>query len=134
MIVTLAHSQGLVVHNIRPSCFVMSSFSHVSFIESASCSDSSSDSYQDVTSSQTDSYKHLPNDLLKRSENTWSEVTVKEEEETKHVFPMKQILQMEMNWYTSPEETTGGPSSCASDVYRLGVLLFEVCFMVSDSS
>ncbi|KAI3515520.1 hypothetical protein L1887_14419 [Cichorium endivia] len=69
-IASLAHAQGLVVHNIRPSCFVMSSFSQVSFIESASCSDSSADSYHDVTSSHTDSYKNLPNDFHKGSENT----------------------------------------------------------------
>ncbi|KAI3516336.1 hypothetical protein L1887_15250 [Cichorium endivia] len=72
-IASLAHAQGLVVHNIRPSCFVMSSFSQVSFIESASCSDSTTDSYHDVTSSHTDSYKNLPNDFHKGSENTWSE-------------------------------------------------------------
>ncbi|KAL7601134.1 hypothetical protein Lser_V15G25119 [Lactuca serriola] len=127
-IVSLAHSQGLLVHNIRPSCFVMSSFTHVSFIESASCSDSSSDSEQDVSSSQTDSYKNLPNDFRNTSEN--KQVILKQEkeveEETKHVFPMKQILHMEMKWYTSPEEAAGGPTSCSSDVYRLGVLLFEL--------
>ncbi|CAI9262251.1 unnamed protein product [Lactuca saligna] len=127
-IVSLAHSQGLLVHNIRPSCFVMSSFSHVSFIESASCSDSSSDSDQDVSSSQTDSYKNLPNDFRNTSENKQVIVKQQEEdvEETKHVFPMKQILHMEMKWYTSPEEAAGGPTSCSSDVYRLGVLLFEL--------
>ena len=48
-IVNLAHSQGFVVHNVRPSCFVMSSFNRVSFIESVSCSDSGSDSCDDVS-------------------------------------------------------------------------------------
>ncbi|KAK1395315.1 hypothetical protein POM88_014371 [Heracleum sosnowskyi] len=47
------------------------------------------------------------------------------DEKTPH-FPMKQILRMEPNWYTSPEEVTGAPSSCASDIYRLAVLLFEL--------
>jgi E3 ubiquitin-protein ligase RFWD2 len=49
-----------------------------------------------------------------------------EVEGKKQSFPMKQILLMEMSWYTSPEEVAGTPSSCASDVYRLGILLFEV--------
>ncbi|KAL1346226.1 hypothetical protein AAHE18_08G174500 [Arachis hypogaea] len=49
-----------------------------------------------------------------------------EVEGKKQSFPMKQILLMEMSWYTSPEEASGSPSSCASDVYRLGVLLFEL--------
>ncbi|KAI3815005.1 hypothetical protein L1987_14656 [Smallanthus sonchifolius] len=120
--VSLAHSQGFVVHNNRPSCFVMSSFNHVSFIESASCSDSGSgsDSYQDVTPINV-SHKVL--------EIGWPEgakSSFKQAEEKKDMFPMKQILQMETNWYTSPEEAAGGSSSCASDVYRLGVLLFEL--------
>jgi hypothetical protein len=51
---------------------------------------------------------------------------VEHEEERKQPFPMKQILLMESCWYTSPEEDAGSPSSCASDIYRLGVLLFEV--------
>lgn len=53
-------------------------------------------------------------------------------------FPMKQILIMETSWYTSPEEVAGSPSSCASDIYQLGVLLFEVsisnisCILIVD--
>ncbi|KAD6794534.1 hypothetical protein R6Q59_021490 [Mikania micrantha] len=120
-IVNLAHSQGFVVHNNRPSCFVMSLFNHVSFIESASCSDSGgSDSYyHDVTSSDV---SH------KVSEINRPESSV---EQTEHMFPMKKILQMETNWYTSPEEAAGGPTSCDSDVYRLGVLLFELYYPCS---
>ncbi|GKB36388.1 SPA1-related 4-like protein isoform X1, partial [Tanacetum coccineum] len=130
--VSLAHSQGIVVHNVRPSCFVMSSFNYVSFIESATCSDSGSgsgsDSYQDVTSTdQTAEFKGscLPLD------DTRFEASAKQAEEKKHVFPMKQILQMETIWYTSPEEAAGSQSSCASDVYRLGVLLFELYYPCS---
>lgn len=159
-IVNLAHSQGIVVHNVRPSCFVMSSFNRVSFIESASCSDSGSDSYEDVANSQTPEFKD-PHEL-NRSEsqlgiedsqpevnprNTQQMVSetsclqsnsdvhvsleasnVDQAEEKEHPFPMKQILLMETAWYTSPEEVDGAPSSCASDIYRLGVLLFEVSF------
>nr|POE88882.1 protein spa1-related 3 [Quercus suber] len=45
-----------------------------------------------------------------------------------HIFRqiVEIILLMETNWYTSPEEVAGSPSSCASDIYRLGVLLFEL--------
>ncbi|KFK26218.1 protein spa1-related 3-like [Arabis alpina] len=103
-IVNVAHSQNIVVHNVRPSCFVMSSFNHVSFIESASCSDSGSD------------------------EETRTKLL---EKVKKQLFPMKEILAMEMSWYTSPEEDLGTISTCASDVYRLGVLLFELFCPVS---
>ncbi|KAG8657973.1 hypothetical protein MANES_03G109800v8 [Manihot esculenta] len=171
-IVNVAHSQGIVVHNVRPSCFIMTSFNHVSFIESASCSDSGSDSLEDGPNSQTleikSSSSPLPNDTFQQSsrlgsedfrpastpKNASSEASCiqsssvhatnvpfgedtedkisdrrkaeQEEEERKQPFPMKQILLMETSWYTSPEEIAGSPSTCASDIYRLGVLLFEL--------
>ncbi|CAK9162570.1 unnamed protein product [Ilex paraguariensis] len=164
-IVNLAHSQGIVVQNVRPSCFVMSSFNHVSFIESASCSDSGSDSCEDGSNSQTAEFKGssspLPHDLnlpesqlgLENSQlelnpaNTsqivsetsclqsssasamrvsWEASNVEQADEKKHPFPMKEILIIETNWYTSPEEVAGTPGSCASDIYRLGILLFEL--------
>lgn len=172
-IVYAAHSQGIVVHNVRPSCFVMSSFNHVSFIESASCSDSGSDSHEEGLNTQNmetkDLSSPLPLDMLQRRTrlrredlqlvtaptNDLSEascmqsssaygthavlvegmqehkildnrVNVEQVEEKKQPFPMKQILLMETNWYASPEELAGAPVSCASDIYRLGVLLFEL--------
>lgn len=170
-IVNVAHSQGIVVHNVRPSCFVMSSFNHVSFIESASCSDSGSDTHEDGLNSPTvevkDSSSPLPGDLHQQRSNMGSEdlrpimastnalsetscmqssstyavheyLVVETDEnrnkdrrstevdEKKQPFPMKQVLLMESNWYTSPEEASGGSYSCASDIYGLGVLLFEV--------
>ncbi|CAH8293992.1 unnamed protein product [Eruca vesicaria subsp. sativa] len=114
-IVNVAHSQGFVVHNVRPSCFVMSSFNHVSFIESASCSDSGSEDGPISHKEDKGSY----NKILERQ-------IEKLEEEKKQSFPMKHVLAMETSWYTSPEEEFGSPSTCASDVYRLGVLLFEL--------
>eukprot|EP00258_Populus_trichocarpa_P023960 XP_024439979.1 protein SPA1-RELATED 3 isoform X2 [Populus trichocarpa] len=170
-IVNVAHSQGIVVHNVRPSCFVMSSFNHVSFIESASYSDSGSDSLDDGLNRQTVEVKNASSfshdmcqqrsrlqseDFLPASTptNALSEAScmqssslyaadlplgeeteenkvlgtrnVEHEEERKQPFPMKQILLMESSWYTSPEEVAGSPSSCASDIYQLGVLLFEL--------
>jgi serine/threonine protein kinase len=171
-IVNAAHCQGVVVHNVRPSCFVMSSFNHISFIESASCSDTSSDSLGDgVNNDQGVEVKtptsHCPRDIMHQQsfgsedfmpakistdarsdsscmlssavyaaraslieeteENKMKDRRKDEEVEgKKQSFPMKQILLMEMSWYTSPEEVAGTPSSCASDVYRLGILLFEV--------
>ncbi|PHT43802.1 hypothetical protein CQW23_17827 [Capsicum baccatum] len=159
-IVNLAHSQGIVVHNARPSCFVMSSFRRIAFIESVSCSDSGSDSSEDGLNSQSielnDTSSVLPHesDALGRESSQLEKISAKastgvsencylqsssghavqaleaskntQEEEKQHTFPMKQILLMETNWYTSPEEIAGASSSCASDVYRLGVLLFEL--------
>ncbi|KAG8637134.1 protein SPA1-RELATED 3 isoform X2 [Manihot esculenta] len=174
--VNLAHSQGIVVHNVRPSCFVMTSFNHVSFIESASCSDSGSDSLEDGLNTQIlevkNSSSSLPRDMFQQRsrlgnedfqsastpKNALSEASCiqsssvhghaahtqldeeteedkindrkhaeqEAEQERKQPFPMKQILLMETGWYSSPEEVAGSPSTCASDIYRLGVLLFEL--------
>ncbi|KAI4374701.1 hypothetical protein MLD38_012664 [Melastoma candidum] len=176
-IVNEAHSQGVVVQNVRPSCFVMSSFNCVSFIESASCSESGSDSSEDGLNSRTDA-KHesssLPHERPRRgrlrnealqSEKTASNAlsgssgmhsssvcptqgsligdsgnhkvsassNVEQAVEKAQSFPMKQVLTMETGWYTSPEEAAGSPSSCASDIYRLGVLLFELFCPFSSS-
>ncbi|XP_071730139.1 protein SPA1-RELATED 3-like isoform X2 [Rutidosis leptorrhynchoides] len=129
-IVKLAHSQGIVVHNIRPSCFVMSLLNRVSFIESASCSDSDSDT--DLKGSC--SPFPLRNVSRSVSDSTWLQSSlenlevsyIEQAEENTPKFPMKRILEMETDWYTSPEEAAGLRSSCASDVYRLGALLFEL--------
>ncbi|CAM8948739.1 unnamed protein product [Rhodiola kirilowii] len=173
-IVNVAHSHGIVVQNIRPSCFVMSSFNHVAFIESASCSDSGSESPENGMKSQTlevmGSTATLPNYtpgtrsqseiehiklqeasvnaslmsesrcmqpssanatcILRRHErselNVSNNRSVEHADEGKPPFPMKQVLLMETAWYSSPEEAAGREPSCASDIYRLGVLLFEL--------
>ncbi|KAL5997666.1 hypothetical protein ACLOJK_008596 [Asimina triloba] len=171
--VSLAHSQGIVLHNVRPSCFIMSSFNRVSFIESASCSSSGSDSFEDGTSSEVggdQSSSRFPHSLSQQTNRLEREGSSQEvaprvvsqrasetsclrsgsacaprlslteelgerkaeepgnrEEVGKRnkAFPLKQILVMELNWYTSPEEAAGASSSFSSDIYRLGVLLFE---------
>ncbi|KAL8087804.1 hypothetical protein AgCh_037810 [Apium graveolens] len=159
-VVNLAHSQGIVVQNVRPSCFVMTSFNRVSFIESASCSDSDEDASNSPTElqalgSQDQAQLHRQESQLVASgslhdvnHRNASEMisgtsclqsgsdnvihlsldicNADQTEEKKQAFPMKQILNMETNWYTSPEEVAGAPGSCASDIYRLGVLLFEL--------
>ncbi|GAA0185037.1 hypothetical protein LIER_32325 [Lithospermum erythrorhizon] len=111
-IVNLAHSQGIVVHNVLPSCFVMSSYNRVSFLESASCSD------EDVGEGNTPPV--VSNLTFETSDQLDGHIN------NKPSFPMKHILLMESTWYTSPEELSGSPSTCPSDIYRLGVLLFEL--------
>ncbi|XP_057797389.1 protein SPA1-RELATED 4 isoform X2 [Salvia miltiorrhiza] len=161
-VVNLAHSQGIVVHNVRPSCFVMSSYNRVSFIESASCSDSGSDSPEYGSNSQMAQFKGSPSLVPPESQHSRSQSGAQDAHlarnpasqinsessclqsssgqavhasegaanertgDKKQSFPMKQILLLESNWYTTPEEVSGDPTSCASDIYQLGVLLFEL--------
>ncbi|CAI0378545.1 unnamed protein product [Linum tenue] len=138
-IVNIAHSQGIVVNNVRPSCFYMSSFNHVSFIESASGSDSGSDSLEDgLNDNQGLELRDSCSPLLlaisqqqKSAGGKDNDRNVGEGERKQPPFPMKEVLLMETGWYTSPEEAAGSTSSIASDIYRLGVLLFELFCPVS---
>ncbi|KAL1567168.1 RING-type E3 ubiquitin transferase [Salvia divinorum] len=162
-VVNLAHSQGIAVHNVRPSCFIMSTYNRVSFIESASCSDSGPDSPEYGSNSQMAELKGSPSVVPPESQHSRSQsgvqdahlarnpasqinsessclqsssgqavhaqegaVTERTTGDKKQSFPMKQILILESNWYTTPEEVSGDPTSCASDIYQLGVLLFEL--------
>ncbi|MCL7043700.1 hypothetical protein MKW94_020425 [Papaver nudicaule] len=160
--VNIAHSQGVVINNVRPSCFVMSLFNRVSFIESASSS-SDSDSSEDCLNrkplgGQNNSSTKVshPNTSQRASDtsclrsssvfpmckssieeieerNVDDSRKIEEVQEMKRNFPLKQILAMEIGWYTSPEEVDGSPSSFAADIYRLGVLLFELFCALSST-
>ncbi|KAH9322403.1 hypothetical protein KI387_017042 [Taxus chinensis] len=199
-IVSLAHSEGVVLQNIRPSCFMLSSFNRVSFIESASCTSSGSDSSEDSTlrlpqtlpgQASEDNLGHIsiakvnhsasahmaghqsrgrsisptgagsqelslrdantnissvsgrsntsgarlvtPPDIMGsdageriNQENMDSINEDENVEDRSNHFPLKQILLMELNWYTSPEELAGGSISFSSDIYCLGVLFIEL--------
>lgn len=217
-IVSLAHSEGVVLHNIRPSCFMLSSFNRVSFIESASCTSSGSDSSDDSTGRlpqtlpgetatyklrkrgnnkvhvsrtgrefdqtasvniashqarardistrgagrQEPSVKDANTDVFRQpgrlistgdcseklddvggmhviphvTDSDSGEGTNREDMDTMNEdenvedsttrFPLKQILLMEVKWYTTPEELSGGSISFSSDTYCLGVLFFEL--------
>lgn len=119
--VAVAHAQGVAVGSARPSCFVVSPpFARVAFIESASgsdasasCSGSGSDASEDA---DPDASPPRRRDGAARGEERGAGKS----------FPLKSVLAMELNWYTSPEEADDSAATFASDVYRLGVLLFEL--------
>ena len=160
-IVNIAHSEGVVLHNIRPSCFMLSSYNHVSFVDSAHVLGSESISFgeglrrnnvamheqlglmsddfpSNITSNTNELFEAsgLQSRLVyeaRRSlieENEGNKVIIGrrfvEQEEGKISFPPKKTMLIESSWYTSPEELDGLPSSWASNVYCLGVLLYEL--------
>eukprot|EP00267_Zea_mays_P020219 XP_008643422.1 uncharacterized protein LOC100381592 isoform X2 [Zea mays] len=112
--VAVAHAPGVVVGSARPSCFVVSPpFARVAFIESAFGSDASGS----CSGSDADPDASPP----RRGDGAG-----RGEERAGKSFPLKSVLAMELNWYTSPEEADDSAATFASDVYRLGVLLFEL--------
>ncbi|KAL0903885.1 hypothetical protein M5K25_025943 [Dendrobium thyrsiflorum] len=145
--VNRAHHQGVVVNNIRPSCFVMSTFNCVSFIESASCSGSDSDSSygeeggsscgaakalttgEGMSAGAFESSAHATQLSLVEEMKRKGELSELSAFGERRYFPLKKLLSMEFNWYKSPEETQERQSVFAADVYKLGVLLFELFCM-----
>jgi serine/threonine protein kinase len=125
--VAVAHAQGVAVGSARPSCFVVSPpFARVAFIESASGSDASgscsgSDASEDADGDPDPDPDPDASPPLRRRDSA-----VPGEERAGRSFPLKSVLAMELSWYTSPEDADDSAATFASDVYRLGVLLFEV--------
>lgn len=123
--VAVAHAQGVAVGSARPSCFVVSPpFARVAFIESASGSDASGGSCSGSDASDDADLDASP---PRRGDGA-----ARGEDRAGKGFPLRSVLAMELSWYTSPEESDdsgGGGATFASDVYRLGVLLFEVRFL-----
>jgi E3 ubiquitin-protein ligase RFWD2 len=125
--VSVAHAQGVAVGSARPSCFVVSPpFARVAFIESASGSDASG---SDASEEDGADHHDAANDDAQPPRRPNNNNGAAQARDGHHKgFPLKSVLAMELNWYTSPEEADDGPGGAtfASDVYRLGVLLFEV--------
>ncbi|XP_026422336.1 protein SPA1-RELATED 4-like isoform X2 [Papaver somniferum] len=123
-IVSISHSRGKVVHNVRPSCFILSSSNFVSFVQSSSNSSLESDDLGHGESPLEKSPKGAPESIDEREMEDCSNAA--DVEESKKNTKMNRIMLMERSWYTSPEEIAGAPSSLSSDIYCLGVLLFEL--------
>lgn len=200
--VDLAHAQGVVLRNVRPSSFILSSLHRVSFLDSASSRSSSGpsepstgaasvqDTFLDTanlsegTAAQNNArtlsstmeprnqglqgakgqpptdrhrsradikHKILPSEQMQGSgsqrggtvptksfsigiqsdvkeNSTMSSLRLLPNDEVQQDdgFPSRHIHHMEETWYASPEEMIDGTCSYASDIYSLGVLLFQL--------
>lgn len=162
--VDLAHGQGVMLRNIRPSCFLLSPLNKVAFIDSASTPSSQQSSgddqaqrpQQQAPEPENHHHQHRRQWMPERSGSTGSEgerrdagsgnssgsgkaVDTDNSDDNvvrfgEHCFPQRQLLQMELAWYTSPEEHATGSSTFASDIYSLGVLMFEVIIFTPNCS
>lgn len=138
--VDLAHGQGVMLRNIRPSCFLLSPFNKVAFIDSASIRSSSPASEPPEPQEPQFSHHEQEQEVDEVDDGECqssgsSSAAASEMNENENSgdllgdhwrFPQRQLLQMELAWYTSPEEHATGSSTFASDIYSLGVLLFEL--------
>ncbi|KVI02264.1 Protein kinase-like domain-containing protein [Cynara cardunculus var. scolymus] len=127
-IVNSAHSKKIVVHNLRPSRFTISPLNLVLFLESASCSDPDSDSSRNVLNIQKSGFEAQNHGNV--SETVSDLVNLEETKERKRSFPVKQILEMETDWYRSPEEAAGDPNEKNASMASLRHRVFPPQFLL----
>ncbi|CAL0307959.1 unnamed protein product [Lupinus luteus] len=172
-LVDFAHSQGMVMHDLRPSCFTLSPSSKIKYIGSSGqldldkvmtynmtrkrpmehdicasqslstklqkpCEDTRTvwqqqqhhhftgiHSCSTTTLNQTDPYmkRHMESrskESLCHGGSNHQHTSTKEKQSTSIT------MQLEEKWYCSPEELNDGVCTFSSNIYSLGVLLFEL--------
>ncbi|XP_015947959.1 protein SUPPRESSOR OF PHYA-105 1 [Arachis duranensis] len=151
-LVDFAHSQGVVMLNLRPSCFTLSpSSSKIKYIGSSgqqelhkllTCNvnkkmplEQDAGASQILRMKQQNSYEETRSlrqhhhftsihgcrtTMANQIGSTVNESTKLEEKKC------MSLTQLEEKWYTSPEELDGGVCTFSSNIYSLGILLFEL--------
>ncbi|XP_061349833.1 protein SUPPRESSOR OF PHYA-105 1-like [Gastrolobium bilobum] len=170
-LVDFAHSQGVFLQDLRPSCFILSSASKIKYIGSCGqlelhnkvmtcnvtrkrpleqdicacqsfsanqqklCEETRSLRQQDhstfihgcrsTTVNQNESYRNRP------LESRNKEILCQNDFSCQHTFTeekhcMSVTIQLEEKWYCSPEELNEGVCTFSSNIYSLGILLFEL--------
>ncbi|MED6217380.1 ornithine decarboxylase antizyme with +1 programmed ribosomal shift Spa1 [Stylosanthes scabra] len=151
-LVDFAHSQGVVMLNLRPSCFTLSpSSSKIKYIGSSgrqelhkflTCNvnkrmslEQDAGANQILRMKQQNPYQETRSLRQHRhftsihgcrtttANQTGSSVNESTELEEKKCMS---LVQLEEKWYSSPEELDGGVCTFSSNIYSLGVLLFEL--------
>ncbi|KAL5062386.1 hypothetical protein RYX36_024123 [Vicia faba] len=147
-LVDFAHSQGFVLQEIKPSCFTLSPSNKIKYIglysqqvfdDRQSCFTVFKSCLKAiVTCKETESLKQQQhfNGSRTKSENQtecdtsmFIESRVKERmcpDGSSYQHGFAEDKQLEEKWYTSPESVDDGSSTFSSNVYSLGVILFEL--------
>ncbi|XP_048335871.2 protein SUPPRESSOR OF PHYA-105 1 isoform X1 [Ziziphus jujuba] len=165
--VDFAHSQGIVLQDLRPSCFILLPSNRIKYTGSSAMGKLKSVKHHDSNKKRPLEQIACDNHILKGKQMRPSE-SVKslkyqprngnenefcipgqqysgynELQLRKHASidstliarqqkPISPTSQLEENWYTSPEELNETGSTFSSNIYGLGVLLFELlCCSVS---
>lgn len=151
-LVDFAHSQGFVLQEIKPSCFTLSQSNKIKYIglycqqvfdDRQSCFTVFKSCLKAiVTCKETESLKQQQQQLLhfngsrtksaNRTEydtSAFIESRAKERlclDGSSYQHDFAEEKQLEEKWYASPEVLNDGACTFSSNVYSLGVLLFEV--------
>lgn len=140
-LVDFAHSQDIVLRELRPSCIILLPSNKVKYVGSSMRntvraalmnSDSKRWIEEDINAYHVTGSKHqkLSQQIKSSAQLQYSTCTESQAQgsfSTQSMFchhPV--IVQLEEEWYTSPEQYNQVDCQIPSNIYSLGVLLFEV--------
>ncbi|KAK7349447.1 hypothetical protein VNO77_06821 [Canavalia gladiata] len=168
--IDLAHSQGVVLQNLQPSCFTLLPSSKIKYIGSYSrqdldnkvmtskvtrkrpleqdiCACQSLSTKQHKFCEETGSFRQqhhfscmhgcmtmvnqTDSDTKRHMESRSRESLCQKDSSCQHTYTeekqvMSVTIQLEEKWYCSPEVLNDGVCTISSNIYSLGVLLFEL--------
>ncbi|XP_077229169.1 protein SPA1-RELATED 2-like isoform X2 [Tasmannia lanceolata] len=147
-LVDLAHSHGIVLQDIRPSCFMIFSSDKVTYVGSWDL-EIQMDVPQSVMNQEAhylehhttrkrylEQGMHPPGYDFRKQQNSDKRPKASNMSGSPrasnllHWRMSSESMQLEERWYTSPEELNAGVRTLSSNIYNLGFLLFELfcCF------
>ncbi|XP_050236936.1 protein SUPPRESSOR OF PHYA-105 1 [Mercurialis annua] len=143
-LVYLAHSQGVALNDLRPSCFKLLSSNRIAYTGSAAKRESDTSEFrnlakkrpmeQDTSACDTLVAKQQKINKFMKSRAVDGDVELQSQSQSKHPSLFNKTrqqslsfsLQLEEKWYRSPEQLDEGITTFSSNIYSLGVLLFEL--------
>ncbi|CAK8560720.1 unnamed protein product [Lathyrus sativus] len=131
-LVDFAHSQGFVLQEIKPSCFTLSPSNKIKYIGSYSQQvfDDRKSCFTVFKSCLKAIVTCKETESLKQQQHFKEKMCVDGSSYRRDFAEEKQFvsetIQLEEKWYTSPESVDDGTCTFSSNVYSLGVFLFEL--------
>ncbi|KAM1019471.1 hypothetical protein ACFX13_041557 [Malus domestica] len=118
-LVDFEHSQGVALQDLRPSCFILLPSNNIKYTGASAIEEPVSIVNRDLINKrkfEQDAHAEriLGGKQIKMSEAQQGSTSV--------------IVQLEEKWYTSPEEFNKRGCTLSSNVYSLGILLFELLY------
>ncbi|KAL5571377.1 hypothetical protein UlMin_020974 [Ulmus minor] len=149
-LVNFAHSQGSALQELRPSCFNILPSSKVQYTGSLAARESKNGVYQEVYKKRPLEQNAFANNIVIAKQQKLSEAVKSLRDQAKmgkqvefysagpqnsgyqdswiakQEHSITATIELEKKWYTSPEELNRNYCTFPSNIYGLGVLLFEL--------